>query len=125
MSLTVKLCKVKIILEIMKKCFIWLNRSCITLHTHLPSLPELALNVCCRMEEVNFRRFSTIAKSLGTIVSISGAFIVTFYNGPAILNTPLTSVSFTKLPLPQNWVLGGFLCACSALAVAAWCILQV
>lgn len=79
------------------------------------------------MEEVNFRRFSTIAKSLGTIISISGAFIVTFYNGPAILNSPLSSVSFMKLqlPLPENWVLGGFLCACAALSVAAWCILQV
>ncbi|KAL8518971.1 hypothetical protein ACS0TY_010067 [Phlomoides rotata] len=84
------------------------------------------LAIIFRMEEVNFRRFSTIAKSLGTIISISGAFIVTFYNGPAILNTPLSSVSFTKLnvPLPENWVLGGFLFACSSLAVAAWCILQ-
>ncbi|KAL6562614.1 hypothetical protein OROGR_003621 [Orobanche gracilis] len=57
------------------------------------------------MEVVNFRRSSTLAKSLGTVVSISGALIVTFYKGPAILNTPLTSRSSTQLHLPpnQNW----------------------
>ncbi|CAA0833696.1 WAT1-related protein [Striga hermonthica] len=84
------------------------------------------LAIFFRMEDVNFKRFSTIAKSLGTLVSITGAFIVTFYKGPAILNSPLTSGSFTKLYLPssQNWVLGGFLLACASFMTASWCILQ-
>ncbi|KAI3467492.1 hypothetical protein Pfo_024155 [Paulownia fortunei] len=84
------------------------------------------LAIIFRMEEVNLRRLSTISKSLGTVVSISGAFIVTFYKGPAILNTPLTSGSFMQLylPLTQNWVLGGFLLACASFSTASWCILQ-
>ncbi|KAL6571793.1 hypothetical protein OROHE_002662 [Orobanche hederae] len=79
------------------------------------------------IEVVNFRRLSTLAKSLGTVVSISGAFIVTFYKGPAILNKPLTSGSSTPLHLPpnQNWVLGGCLLACASFMTASWCILQV
>ncbi|KAL3654107.1 hypothetical protein CASFOL_003788 [Castilleja foliolosa] len=84
------------------------------------------LAIIFRMEQVDFRSLSTIAKSLGTIVSISGAFIVTFYKGPAILNSPLTNGSFSQLYLPvtQNWILGGFLLACASFMTASWCILQ-
>ncbi|KAK4485781.1 hypothetical protein RD792_008428 [Penstemon davidsonii] len=85
------------------------------------------LAIIFRMEEVNWRRLSTISKSAGTIVSILGAFIVTFYKGPAILNTPLiTSGSSTQLYLPstQNWVLGGLLLACASFVTSSWCILQ-
>ncbi|GFP96249.1 wat1-related protein at3g28050 [Phtheirospermum japonicum] len=84
------------------------------------------LAIIFRMEQANFGSLSTIAKSLGTVVSISGAFIVTFYKGPAILNSPLTFGSFSQLYLPvnQNWVLGGFLLACASFMTASWCILQ-
>lgn len=93
----------------------------------LPMLPIMTWVVCVRLEEVNLRRLGTIAKSLGTIVSISGAFIITLYSGPAILNKPLTSGPLTQFYFSstQNWVLGGFLLACAAFAVASWCILQV
>ncbi|XP_051146319.1 WAT1-related protein At3g28050-like [Andrographis paniculata] len=85
-----------------------------------------ALAVIFRMEELDFRSSSTISKSLGTITSILGAFIVTFYNGPAILNSPATSGSFNQLLLPStpNWVLGGLLLIFASFATAAWCILQ-
>ncbi|XP_042053324.1 WAT1-related protein At3g28050-like isoform X2 [Salvia splendens] len=105
------------------------NYSSPTLSTAMLNLvPAFAyiLAIIFRLEEVDFRRLSTVAKSLGTVVSISGAFVVTFYNGPAILNTPLTSSSLTHLALSstQNWALGGFLLASGAFAVASWCILQ-
>ncbi|XP_047963358.1 WAT1-related protein At3g28050-like isoform X2 [Salvia hispanica] len=105
------------------------NYSSPTLSTAMLNLvPAFAyiLAIIFRLEKVDFRRLSTMAKSLGTVVSISGAFVVTFYNGPAILNTPLTSGSLTHLSLSstQNWVLGGFLLASGAFAVASWCILQ-
>ncbi|KAL0305043.1 UNVERIFIED_CONTAM: WAT1-related protein [Sesamum angustifolium] len=78
------------------------------------------------MEEVHLRKLSTISKVFGTLVSISGAFIVTFYKGPAIIGATLTSGSSTQLHLPQtqNWVLGGILLACASFMTAAWCILQ-
>ncbi|PIN09879.1 Permease of the drug/metabolite transporter (DMT) superfamily [Handroanthus impetiginosus] len=84
------------------------------------------LAIIFRMEQVNMKSLSTISKSLGTIISISGAFIVTFYKGPAILNMPLTSESVTQLyiPVTQNWILGGFLLACASFLTASWCILQ-
>ncbi|KAL2253564.1 UNVERIFIED_CONTAM: WAT1-related protein, partial [Sesamum indicum] len=78
------------------------------------------------MEEVHLRKLSTISKVLGTLVSISGAFIVTFYKGPAIIGRTLTSGSSTLLYLQQtrNWVLGGLFTACACLLTALWCILQ-
>ncbi|KAG8366182.1 hypothetical protein BUALT_Bualt17G0050000 [Buddleja alternifolia] len=84
------------------------------------------LAIIFRMEKVNWRRLSTISKSAGTVISISGAFIVTFYKGPALLNTPLTSRTFQQLYLPstQNWVAGGLLLACGSFLTASWCILQ-
>ncbi|KAL7091620.1 hypothetical protein ACP275_12G117000 [Erythranthe tilingii] len=84
------------------------------------------LAIIFRMEEVNLRTLTTISKSIGTVVSISGAFIVTFYKGPALLNSPLTSEPSTQLYLPvaQNWILGGFLLACASFLTASWCILQ-
>ncbi|KAL0421334.1 UNVERIFIED_CONTAM: WAT1-related protein, partial [Sesamum latifolium] len=84
------------------------------------------LAIIFRMEEVHLRKLSTISKLLGTLVSISGAFIVTFYKGPAIIGTTLTSGSSTLLHLQQtqNWVLGGLFTACACLLTASWCILQ-
>ncbi|XP_011086524.1 WAT1-related protein At3g28050 [Sesamum indicum] len=83
------------------------------------------LAIIFRMEEVHLRKLSTISKVFGTLVSISGAFIVTFYKGPAIIGA-ITSGSSTQLHLPQtqNWVLGGFLLACASFMTASWCILQ-
>ncbi|XP_011086527.1 WAT1-related protein At3g28050-like isoform X2 [Sesamum indicum] len=84
------------------------------------------LAIIFRMEEVHLRKLSTISKVLGTLVSISGAFIVTFYKGPAIIGRTLTSGSSTLLYLQQtrNWVLGGLFTACACLLTALWCILQ-
>lgn len=84
------------------------------------------LAVIFRMEKLTFQELSTILKTLGTVVSILGAFIVTFYEGPAILNAPLTSGSFmgSFLDATQNWILGGFLLACASFATASSCVLQ-
>uniref|UniRef100_A0A5B6ZV73 WAT1-related protein n=2 Tax=Davidia involucrata TaxID=16924 RepID=A0A5B6ZV73_DAVIN len=64
-----------------------------------------------RMEKINLKDKSSQAKSIGTIVSIIGAFTVTFYKGPAIFFAPLHSTSPNMLlqSSPQNLVIGGFL----------------
>lgn len=79
-----------------------------------------------RMEGLNCKRSSDVAKSAGTVISIVGASVVTFYKGPAIINKLQTL--HTPIPLlssQQNWILGGILLAMAALSTASWCILQV
>ncbi|CAA3030113.1 WAT1-related At3g28050 isoform X1 [Olea europaea subsp. europaea] len=84
------------------------------------------LAVIFRMEVVNWGRFSTISKSMGTVVSIAGAFVVTFYKGPVILNKLQTSGSTIQLLLSSqhNWIIGGTLLAGASFLTASWCILQ-
>ena len=79
------------------------------------------------MEELALRSTSSQAKIIGTIVSISGAFIVTFYKGPPVFEA---SSSFKtslqqNLALMSNWVLGGLLLTITCLSSATWNIFQV
>ncbi|XP_057999157.1 WAT1-related protein At5g40240 [Hevea brasiliensis] len=67
---------------------------------------------CFRMEKLDWRSTTSLAKSLGAIVSLTGAFIMTFYKGPPIMKT--SSVT----------ILGGLLFAAEALLSSAWYILQ-
>ncbi|KAL8535547.1 hypothetical protein ACS0TY_011246 [Phlomoides rotata] len=67
-----------------------------------------------RMEGLNLRRSSDISKSLGTLISIDGASIVTLYNGPAIMNKALTLGSSGLFSSSQqNWIVRGILLASS------------
>ncbi|XP_073141126.1 WAT1-related protein At3g28050-like [Henckelia pumila] len=107
-----------------------INYSSPTLGTALLNLVPaftFILAIIFRMEEVDWRRISTIAKMGGTVISIAGAFVVTFYKGPALLNRPLSSGFLTQLYLSSepNWILGGVLLSFAAFLTASWCILQV
>ncbi|KAL6547255.1 hypothetical protein OROMI_022976 [Orobanche minor] len=83
------------------------------------------LAVIFRMEKFNLRRSSDISKSMGTIISICGASVVTLYKGPAIINKTLTLNSYTFVsPSQQNWVLGGILLAIAAFSTASWSVVQ-
>lgn len=75
---------------------------------------------------MNLKSSSSQAKLLGTIVSIAGAFIVTFYKGPSLLRaTSLSSSSNQLLLLRSDWVVGGFLLAADCMCASAWLIVQV
>lgn len=41
-----------------------------------------------KMEKLDWRNASSLAKSMGTIVLITGALIMTYYKGPPPLMTP-------------------------------------
>ncbi|XP_040970090.1 WAT1-related protein At5g40240 isoform X2 [Gossypium hirsutum] len=83
------------------------------------------LAVAFRMETLNLRSSTSQAKSLGTIVSIAGAFIVTFYKGPSLLMAPSHSSSpHLLLGQQSNWVIGGFLLAADCVFASAWLIVQ-
>ncbi|GMI67054.1 Usually multiple acids move in and out Transporters 40 [Hibiscus trionum] len=91
------------------------------------------LAVFFRMEKVEFRRSSTQAKIIGTITSISGALVMTFYKGPQIISSSprTTSLSSSVLEFQRplgssesNWIIGGILEAVAYLILSFWCIIQ-
>ncbi|KAL3501221.1 hypothetical protein ACH5RR_035670 [Cinchona calisaya] len=84
------------------------------------------LAVIFRMEKVDCRTSSTIAKSIGTIVSIAGAFILTLYKGPQILMTSSSPISHYKYlrQQPPNWILGGLFLAVDCFVASLFTIVQ-
>lgn len=77
-----------------------------------------------RMEKLRLRSSSFQAKILGTVLSISGAFIVTFYNGPALLKSAPSKAPHQLVLQLSNWVIGGFLLALDILFASTWLITQ-
>jgi uncharacterized membrane protein len=78
------------------------------------------------MEKVDWTSSSSQAKIIGTIISISGAFIVTLYKGLPLLMTRSPSNSSHQLLVQMsNWVVGGLLLAADSVMASAWLILQV
>ncbi|KAI8543618.1 hypothetical protein RHMOL_Rhmol08G0232200 [Rhododendron molle] len=101
---------------------------------HRTTRPPLTFSLLCKffllsligMEKVDFRSSRSQVKIMGTLVSISGALIVTLYKGPTIGSLPIQSPPissedsfpsqsslFNMLPTESNWILGGlFPCDC-------------
>ncbi|XP_019053098.1 PREDICTED: WAT1-related protein At3g28050-like isoform X5 [Nelumbo nucifera] len=84
-----------------------------------------------RMERLSLKSSYGQAKLLGTLVSVTGAFVVTFYRGPSIIRTSSTSNSSDHhhhqqlLLFPKSsWVFGGFLLSLHTLVVAFLHIIQ-
>ncbi|XP_057982834.1 WAT1-related protein At3g28050-like [Malania oleifera] len=83
------------------------------------------LAILFRMEKVALRSSSSQAKIMGTIVSISGAFVVTLYKGPAIVISSSPSKSLHSLASSQsNWVLGSLYLTTEYLLIPVWYIIQ-
>ncbi|XP_012092057.1 WAT1-related protein At3g28050 isoform X2 [Jatropha curcas] len=104
-----------------------INLSSPTLGTAMLNLvPGLTfiLAVAFRMEKLNWRTSSTLAKSIGTIVSVGGAFILTYYKGPPVLMTPPLNTSHGLLVQLSNWVIGGLLLAVDCVMTSSWVIIQ-
>ncbi|KAF3431309.1 hypothetical protein FNV43_RR26040 [Rhamnella rubrinervis] len=81
--------------------------------------------VISRMEVLDLRMKSSRAKSIGTIISIAGALIVTLYKGlPIVATSPAPywpSIFLKELPLSlsiSNWVIGGFLLLVQSFSLA-------
>jgi hypothetical protein len=80
------------------------------------------------MEKLDVGSSISQIKIVGTVVSISGAFLVTFYKGAPIgsfqtrhSSQPLVSL----LAETSNWVTGGLFLAIASISLAAWNIAQV
>lgn len=79
------------------------------------------------MERLVWRSASSQAKSIGTAVSVAGAFVTTFYEGPAILVTPSNSNSHLQSFASEqsDWVIGGLFLGVDCVLASLWLIVQV
>lgn len=79
------------------------------------------------MEKVSLRAKSSQAKIIGTVVSISGAFVVTLYKGPPIILKPSVSLPQPTLLNSQNssWIIGGMLLTAEYTLIPLFNIVQV
>ncbi|TYI94314.1 hypothetical protein E1A91_D02G194600v1 [Gossypium mustelinum] len=70
-------------------------------------------SIISRMEKLDLGIKSSQAKSLGTLVSITGAFFVTLYKGLPLTTSPRKySFLHQVLGIPHsNWIIGGFFLA--------------
>ncbi|XP_061991643.1 WAT1-related protein At3g28050-like isoform X2 [Rosa rugosa] len=78
------------------------------------------LAIIFRMENVYWKRSSSQAKVLGTIASITGAFVVTLYKGPSILLVPSSATQFLFSPQHSNWLVGGLFLVADAFFTSLW-----
>ncbi|KAK2994500.1 hypothetical protein RJ640_029459 [Escallonia rubra] len=81
------------------------------------------LAVIFRMEKLDFKSSSTLAKSIGTVVLVLGAFIVALYKGPALLAIP--NFPHHLLIQPSDWVIGGLFLAIDCAFASMFIIIQV
>ncbi|KAF2308576.1 hypothetical protein GH714_010876 [Hevea brasiliensis] len=86
------------------------------------------LAIIFRMESLALKSFSTQAKIIGTVLSISGALVVVLYKGSAILSiaapTPSISIQKPQGSSESKWVIGGLLLATDSCLVSIWYIIQ-
>ncbi|KAL1833064.1 hypothetical protein ACET3Z_002715 [Daucus carota] len=84
------------------------------------------LAVIFRMETLDVRRLTSQAKVLGTIIAISGAFVMTLYKGRLIqLFSSASNLPHIQLMSQQsNWILGGICLAITCICSSMWNILQ-
>ncbi|KAL2893201.1 hypothetical protein RDABS01_009110 [Bienertia sinuspersici] len=83
-----------------------------------------------RLEKVDIRKLPSQAKIIGTVVTVSGAMVMTLYRGPAInlfgrhgVDAHHAAVAVT--PSTQHWIIGTICVLGSCLGWAAFFILQL
>uniref|UniRef100_A0A803LJ32 WAT1-related protein n=2 Tax=Chenopodium quinoa TaxID=63459 RepID=A0A803LJ32_CHEQI len=91
----------------------------------VPGLTFL-LAIIFRMEMLNTRSLTCLEKLVGTMVSIAGAFVVTLYEGPPLLDrlAPLHTHELSHNGDQMKWILGGFFLAIRCVIESGWVILQ-
>lgn len=84
------------------------------------------LAVIFRMEKLDLRNSRSQIKIMGTLVSISGALIVTLYKGSPLFSTPVQSIpdsspsNPSSSPSMNHWIIGGLFLATASSSLAIW-----
>ncbi|KAJ8758952.1 hypothetical protein K2173_003190 [Erythroxylum novogranatense] len=101
---------------------------CAAMTDLVPALTFM-LAIISRMEKLDLSAKSSQAKSVGTVLSIAGAWILTLYKGPQIIHSSPQSQNASadvllSLPSNWNWIVGGIFCAAGALCLSVLYIIQ-
>lgn len=105
-------------------------------HTGLLPFSDFNYFVLCliesminRLEKLDIRSSRSQAKLVGTLVSISGALVVTLYKGTSIWSSSQDLHHRQQSPhnsvKAENWVLGALFLATACLSASIWNIIQV
>ncbi|KAI5407808.1 WAT1-related protein At4g08300 [Lathyrus oleraceus] len=94
----------------------------------LPALTFI-MALIFRLESVNWRKFHSVAKVIGTVITVSGAMVMTLYKGPAFQIIKAGAISHhsdtaADEPIEQNWVMGPIMLIASCASWAGFFILQ-
>ncbi|KAK2388168.1 nodulin MtN21 /EamA transporter family protein [Trifolium repens] len=83
-----------------------------------------------RLESVNWKKFHSVAKVIGTVITVSGAMVMTLYKGPAFQIIKGGGAidhhggAANDEPSDQNWVMGTVMLISSCCSWAGFFILQ-
>ncbi|MCI04904.1 Auxin-induced protein 5NG4, partial [Trifolium medium] len=83
-----------------------------------------------RLESVNWKKFHSVAKVIGTVITVSGAMVMTLYKGPAFQIIKGGGAidhhggAASDEPSDQNWVMGTIMLISSCGSWAGFFILQ-
>lgn len=94
---------------------------------------DMKIILLTRLEKVYLRKFHSLAKVIGTVITVSGAMVMTLYKGPAFqiikgggaIGHHSNSSSNTTEPSDQHWVVGTVMLISSCASWAGFFILQV
>jgi hypothetical protein len=93
-------------------------------------LPFIFCSENYRMENVELKKISGIAKILGVVLCLAGVLVLAFYEGPnlkSVNHRPFLHASKNK-QVPHSkaeWIIGTFILIFFAIAWSLWMILQV
>lgn len=86
------------------------------------------LAIISRMEVLNMKKHSSQAKVIGTMVSIAGALVVTFYKGIPLINDANKNIEMGASGIfllgKSDWIIGAFLLAAGSFCLSLLFIVQ-
>lgn len=85
----------------------------------------------CRLETINIKHGSGIAKLIGTLICVGGAFILTFYKGIPLIHfsdlqyvSPSSDAAISSSKIKERWILGSLALFAGTFLWSSWFLLQ-
>lgn len=84
-------------------------------------------HVIYRLEKVNFKKIPSVAKVIGTVITVSGAMLMTFYKGPIVefISAQASHHATSATATDKHWVLGTVMLLARCCGWSGFFILQV